>query len=856
MIQELKDAKEKFGKIKRIINVNAVYYLGLIITLIIGFYIRTRNLKYLGDKYLIGLDPDLFYRYSEYIIQHGSLMARDMMRYFPTGYVPSPSDSFFAYTLAYAYKLVAWTGATLKEVYIIYPVVAGLIGIVFLFLFMRELFGNKVAIITAAFTTVIPAFIFRTGAGFADHDAMGVLWFFMALYFFALAWRDPKTENTSAILKLFPSDLPMNFKQFFQKYWKNILFAVLSGTFTGFMILTWGVYRVLLAGICLVLPLSLIFSKIKSHKIYLFFIWALLSILFVALRFESLIFLQSPDFALLGFVILTGVAFLAVTKFSNRIPVKITKYFSTGVLSLLVALVLSIFGALIVRFDIIALFKRLLYPGQTSRLGYTISENMTPYFKGGNGWEGNFGFTVWVILISSILLFYFMFRRPLKYSLPLTGFWTVTMFSIILGNYAPGSKINSIFAGTYMYILVAFALTLAGIYFYTYIKDKEAHSQLFNTSWQLLLIFALFIFSLFITKRMIRLIFSFVPIAAMVLGVGMGTLIEEFWATKRKILVAALCILLIICFVGNTQSALEVNRSTGPGVPGQWETALNWIKENTPENAVFAHWWDYGYWLQTLANRATVVDGGNDMGWDHYMGREGILGKNPDTYLSYFKTFGITHLLISGEEIGKFSAFSTIGSDENMDLQSTIGVFNLAETQETRDGVRRAYSGGWGLDQDYVFNNKVFGKDKHMLAGVVLDFTNDGKISTPMGIMYDGTNQYSVPISCVCANKMCSKVSNNTIINGCFILIPSLTNETSGDLYGAGLFVSEKIVDTNFVQMYLLGIENQYFKEVYNDGTPMAMYRGNIVAPIKIWEVLVPENVETNSTYLETSKYG
>jgi dolichyl-diphosphooligosaccharide--protein glycosyltransferase len=39
-----------------------------------------------------------------------------------------------------------------------------------------------------------------------------------------------------------------------------------------------------------------------------------------------------------------------------------------------------------------------------------------------------------------------------------------------------------------------------------------------------------------------------------------------------------------------------------------WVDAMNWIKHNTPPNAVIASWWDYGYWIQTLGNRTTLDD--------------------------------------------------------------------------------------------------------------------------------------------------------------------------------------------------------------------------------------------------------
>ena len=39
-----------------------------------------------------------------------------------------------------------------------------------------------------------------------------------------------------------------------------------------------------------------------------------------------------------------------------------------------------------------------------------------------------------------------------------------------------------------------------------------------------------------------------------------------------------------------------------------WVETLEWIKLNTPENAVIASWWDYGYWIQTMSDRASLAD--------------------------------------------------------------------------------------------------------------------------------------------------------------------------------------------------------------------------------------------------------
>jgi len=39
-----------------------------------------------------------------------------------------------------------------------------------------------------------------------------------------------------------------------------------------------------------------------------------------------------------------------------------------------------------------------------------------------------------------------------------------------------------------------------------------------------------------------------------------------------------------------------------------WKESFEWIKANTTEDSVIAAWWDYGYWLTTMSDRATLAD--------------------------------------------------------------------------------------------------------------------------------------------------------------------------------------------------------------------------------------------------------
>ena len=46
-----------------------------------------------------------------------------------------------------------------------------------------------------------------------------------------------------------------------------------------------------------------------------------------------------------------------------------------------------------------------------------------------------------------------------------------------------------------------------------------------------------------------------------------------------------------------------------------WPHAMQWVKENTPEDAVIASWWDYGYWISTLSERKSLADNSTLLDW-------------------------------------------------------------------------------------------------------------------------------------------------------------------------------------------------------------------------------------------------
>lgn len=83
------------------------------------------------------------------------------------------------------------------------------------------------------------------------------------------------------------------------------------------------------------------------------------------------------------------------------------------------------------------------------------------------------------------------------------------------------------------------------------------------------------------------------------------------------VMVGGITVLLLAPVITPGESVIEVTRGppsilSGASAYGvitnDWKDTYEWIKNNTPPDAVVASWWDYGYWTQTLGERASVAD--------------------------------------------------------------------------------------------------------------------------------------------------------------------------------------------------------------------------------------------------------
>ena len=102
-----------------------------------------------------------------------------------------------------------------------------------------------------------------------------------------------------------------------------------------------------------------------------------------------------------------------------------------------------------------------------------------------------------------------------------------------------------------------------------------------------------------------------------------------------------------------------------------WLEALEWIKLNTPENAIIASWWDYGYFITTLSERTTIVDNAT-LSTKQIQKMAQIFMSSPDRGWNLLKEMNIDYVVVffAAQDIGSNSHESPlyvqgVGGDES-----------------------------------------------------------------------------------------------------------------------------------------------------------------------------------------------
>lgn len=871
---------------------NFVYYIVLALITLLAVFIRTRNIKGLKDittgTWTLGpdLDPFLFLRWAEYIVQHGYLMINDTMRYVPLGYDTSGEMKLLSYMIAWFYYLISFfvKDATVTYAAIIFPVVMFALTCIAFFFFVRiifydsfenKIYPNLIALISVLFLAVIPSLLPRTIAGIPEKESVGFLFISLSLYF---------------IIKSFKS----------KDYIKTGIYGVLSGLTTACLALVWGGVIFVFMTIGLSAFFYFMLGQTGKKELLGLIAWIITFIpitMFFSTRYTINSYIIStstmPAFATLFFIFIQifiypkikGMKFIKVSKEKYKIPDMIIILTISGII--LVAL-----SFLILRYNFITeqfneLINSFVRPLATNRFLVTVAENRQPYFT--DEWKSSFGPVIsgipiffWMFFLGSIFLFYNMVNKLEKRDRKiLTVGYVLAIFSIIFSKYSPESLLNGAsslslvvyFGGMFIFICISLYLIIN--------YNKNGKLDLFKLNFEYIILFTLFFISLLAARGGVRFVMVLIPsvsaLASYLIVICCKNYIDSKEETKKIIYLFITIILIlsaIFCFYAFYQESVNQANVFHPNVyTWQWQRAMSWIRDNTPTNAVFAHWWDYGYWVQSIGKRATVLDGGNAIVyWNHLIGRHVLTTPNDNLALEFLYTHNATHLLIDSTDIGKYTAFSSIGSDENYDRLSYIPTFSLdtKSTKETKNGLVYFYTGGAGIDQDLIWKNNgseiYLMKENSGIGAIMIEENKDGELQQPQGIFVSNGKQIQIPLKYLYYNNTLHKFDNG-LEAGVFLvelIIPVSGNNLQIEPKGTLLYLSNRTVNSLLARKYLFGEEGN-FKLVHNEPSfitselrkqgaqinDFSYYQGQLQGPIKIWEIKYPSNIKINKSYLE-----
>jgi len=625
----------------------------LIILLLAAGYSRTRNIPNLQGKYLLSPDdPYVFLRYS-LDIANGHLPKNDTLRYYPIGFPTSKENLFMAYLAGYTYKIANSINPSIS----MYDIAAYLtpllfvISLVIFFFLTKEIFNDEIiSLISTGFLAFSIALLQRTSAGFLEKEPIFLPMFLAAMFFFIKSYKKDK----------------------------HYLYATLSGIFTGLAAFASGLFIFIMLFISMFFAIETFFERINKRKLYKYLIWLMFSIIVTSILTTkyggfSIKILKTVQFQIPLIVAVFGIVstYIKKPKIFEKIP---NKFFY-----LLITICIAIAGGFILLgassfVKVINMYyTRISTPyGATSRFTSSVSENQPPVFysKYGSSWWTTFGLPLRIggisintgvffimFFIGAILLFYETFKKY-NYGKHLTYAFALFSLALVFENFSNRSYhwVNILFSQQWVFALI---FVIVGLIFV--LKNKDLN----ELKGRNILILVWYIISIMAANGAVRLFFIMAFPAAILSAYFIKWCTN--WLSKHAkkydlipYLFSALVIIVMFFVVSQANAYMNPNL-------GIWYESMDWIKENTPEDAIFTHWWDYGYLVQALGNRATIGDPGNFHVERNYdIGGHVFNAFNSSEivwFANKYKFYGKdAYLLIPSEDILKFVQIARLGS--------------------------------------------------------------------------------------------------------------------------------------------------------------------------------------------------
>ena len=513
----------------------------------ISFLVRSQAIDY-GFE-LNEFDPFFNYRATQFIVDNGIIEYfdwHDDRSWYPKGRNISATSQVMLHITASSFYQIFSGGTDLYSFTILFPVVIGSLTAIVVFGLVRVIAGTTAGLFAALFFSLSVPIIIRGMAGWFKSEPLGLFYGILGVYLFL---SGIKSEN------------------------RKIAFAKLvgGGIILGFGLSSWGGIQFF------ILPISLFFLALPffrtDHK---FILWAVpvfvSSLILTAASFErpGLSFL----FGIEGFVLIGTTIFLVVCIFIQKLS-KEEKKLRNG-LALLGGTIVAGFSILGINSSLQFLplpsfrYLNAINPFLTTQdpLVDSVAEHATTTL------QQSFWFLSILMVFAGIgiwLIFFFFSQHPESFNFINNDMTAFALIIGLMGVYISSAFVRlEIFASLSVIILSSIGLSIISA---EILKTKKLdRKKIIKTPSS-------------ITK------ISFVVIIIALLIVPSTLPGAASWISGIKAPPTLL------------NGGTNFNIATD-----DWPAAMEWLKNNTPEDSVVASWWDYGYWITTLGERISLAD--------------------------------------------------------------------------------------------------------------------------------------------------------------------------------------------------------------------------------------------------------
>ena len=603
------DALRSFRAVRFTISHTSLLHASLLLLILfLAFMVRILPIRW--GYYLSEFDPHWQYRFTKYTVDNGFLAWtswRDPMSWYPHGR-DAARTSFpgLPLTAAFFYSIARALGLSIPSMYtpnpltadpvfnfcVVFPVIMATLTCLVMYLLGKDIGGKEVGLFSAFFLALNSSYIGRTSLGFFDDETVGIFGILLFIFFFLRSIERERSLRS------------------------NLTYGIAAGLSLGYVIASWGASRYPI-GMTVLFVFVLLLLRRYSSRLLLSYSATFGVALFIAVNVPFV-----------GFRFLTEVSILAVfgvflllclAEASSHIKsAKMKMFFVLGFVAFCIVLflVLSWFGYIR---PLGRKYMSVLNP--YSRLEHALIESVQEHRP--TAW-GSFYYDLGLGAFFLPLGLFFAAQSPTNRNLFLCIFGLTSIY------FASSMVRLTLLMAPAFCLLWALALVRLLRPFITIMKEVptiprrkiglRAHVGKEFSGAFLILTFLLLTFTFVLPSptSMFPRVFD-----------------HAYMPTTLA-------------------SASMPIKPPGTAV-GDWFDALNWIR-TTDSVKVVASWWDYGYWITTIANKTSLADNGT-WNWTQ-IEKIGLMFVSEETEaIEILRKYDATHVLV-------FTTFRSDGSDQ------------------------------------------------------------------------------------------------------------------------------------------------------------------------------------------------